>query len=141
MWIFLFIRNKIIELLNALYTTVSNIDKPKVLKSVGETVAWVVGTYVLIFALGGITTLIFPEMFNPIQPGEFLVSFFLVGILVFLLLVLGLVGIACIIYALVKISRHLFVAYINTSNFIMHNYRIAKKGTKVSPVWKVKSTD
>lgn len=141
MWIFLFIRNKIIELLNALYTTISKIDKPKVLKSIGGTVAWVFGTYVLIFVLGGITTLILPEMFKPIHPGDFLVSFFLVGLMISLLLILGLVGIACIIYALVKISIPLFVAYKNTINFIIHNYRLAKKGTKVSPVWKIKSTD
>lgn len=141
MWIFLFIRNKIIELLNALYTTVSKIDKPKLIKSVGKTAAWVVGTYALIFTLGGITTLIFSEVFKPIYPGEFFVSFFLVGLMIFLLLLMGLGGIACIIYVLVKISRPLFVAYKNTSNFIMHNYRIAKKGTKVSPVWKIKSGD
>lgn len=141
MWIFLFVRNKIIELLNALYTTASKIDKPKVLKSVGISVAWVIGTYMLMFTLGGITNLIFPEMFKHINPTEFLVSFFLVGLMTFLLLFMGLAGIACIILALVKISRPLFVAYINTRNFIIHNYRIAKKGTKVSPVWKVKSTD
>ncbi len=139
MWIFLFIRNKLVELLNVVYTTVSNIDKPKLLKNIGECIAYVAGTYAVLFVLGWLTVLLFPDMFQPIREGEFLISFWLVGLMVFLLLGIGIFGVACIIYGMMKLTRPVYVAHRKTIDFIVNNYRKARNGVKVTPAWRSKS--
>lgn len=145
MWIFLFIRNKIMELINGIYRFGSYLFSYNNMLSLRYNTDWkglllfivsVIGIYVFFTIVGAGVNYFDPSSIPPEDALRWYITFPALGLILSVITVTLLAAAGMCLFILIMFCVVLIGCIIQLSNFLKDNYHKAKKGEKVTAAWK-----